>query len=135
MSDLAVRLAVVVLVVGIPVTAVLLARRRPGRVRTTAHLAPGITVFVAPGCRLCGPAIDALHRAAATPDIVRAPDGAFDELRVRSVPTAVVVGEGGRVLARRSGPAVAADAAVLAATAERAAEQVSPRRPSRRDGR
>ncbi len=118
MSGLLVRFVILAAVVVAPAGIVAIGRRRPGRRREAAGLPQGLTVFTAPGCRWCGPALSALADRGATPKVVSAPHPAFDGLRVRSVPTAVVVDGSGMVVMRRSGPVVVSDAGALAAAAQ-----------------
>lgn len=88
-------------------------RRTPA---SRLSLPPGLSLVVAEGCRLCRPALAALHRAAPglqiwVIDPLQARGGG---LAVRSVPTAVVVDQAGRVRKQRSGPAVLREAPRLA---------------------
>ena len=87
--------------------------RRRGRAR--AGFGPGLTLVTGDGCRLCGPAAAALAAAGAVPTVVDI--ASLRHRTVSSVPTAIVTDRSGKVLLRRSGRAVAEDAAALASAA------------------
>ena len=113
MTEALLRLLIVTSALGSALGALYLFRRRQGPVGRTG-LPAGVTLFVGTGCRLCGPAQDALRAAGNDRiNVVEAPAEEFDRLAVRAVPTAVVVDPGGQVIMRRSGRAVVADAGIL----------------------
>ena len=134
MSEAVVRALIVAAVVLGPAGAVALARRRPTRRATAAGLPTGLSLFTAAGCRWCGPALDALRDHGADVNVIAAPDPLFDAMRIRSVTTAVVVGNGGSIVMRRSGPVVASDAAALAEAAKRRVQRDQVRRGLGRSG-
>ena len=82
----------------------------------TVRLSSGLTLISGPGCRLCEPAAEALRRAGAQVSITEDP-ALREELRVRSLPTAIVVDDAGQVVMRRSGRSVITDAGALAQAA------------------
>jgi hypothetical protein len=86
-------------------------RRRPSWV----GFPPGITVITGPDCGLCGPAVAAFRRAGIEPMVVDV--AAVGNAVYRSLPTALVVDGGGRILAARSGRLAVSEAAALAALA------------------
>ncbi len=115
MTGWALRLLLLALVLaGAFLVAWVWSRRNP-RVESDG-LAPGLTVITGPDCRLCDPAVAALRRAGAVVTIVD-DEALRAQLKVRSLPTAVVVTAGGEIVARRSGRAVIDDAAALAEAA------------------
>lgn len=115
MTGWALRLLVLGAVVSSAFLVAWLWSRRNPRVES-GGLTPGLTVITGPDCRLCDPAVAALHRAGAVVTIVD-DEGLRARLKVRSLPTAVVVAAGGEIVARRSGRAVIDDALALAEAA------------------
>ncbi len=109
MTALALRAAMLAAVLVAAALAVRSWERRRGPRR--AVLPPGLTVVTGPGCRLCGPVLAALRRAGAEPLIV---DVSSTPVAVASLPTALVVGERGRVILRRAGRSALDDAPLLA---------------------
>lgn len=78
-------------------------RRRPSGLR----MAPGITVYTGPDCRLCAPLLGELERVGAVYrliDVSREPAAG-----IGSVPTVVVADQAGDVVIRRSGRSAVTD--------------------------
>jgi hypothetical protein len=84
-----------------------LALRRPRR--NHSALSPGLTVLTRPHCHLCDRLLTALRQN----DVPHLVEGSPEELGIRSLPTVLVVGADGEVVARRSGAAALRDLAVL----------------------
>jgi hypothetical protein len=83
--------------------------------RRRVALPAGLVLVTGPDCKLCAPALRALQAAGADPIVVDV--SAVREVvgLVTSLPTALVVGDGGAVLARRAGRSVITDAQTLTA--------------------
>lgn len=118
------RIAIVIVVIVIAFLVVGIWTRRRGRsVKTT--LPPGITIVIGPDCRLCRPAIDAIHHVDPAIDYnvvdLEKEDADTGGLPVKAVPTVVVVDGKGRVLVRRSGHAAINDAAYIVRSARKLA--------------
>ena len=85
--------------------------------RRQVSLPAGLVLVTGPDCKLCAPALQALRAAGADPAVVDVADARDVVGFVTSLPTALVIGDGGAVLTRRSGRSVIIDAAALAAVA------------------
>ncbi len=83
--------------------------------RRRVGLPAGLVLVTGPDCKLCAPALRALQAAGADPTVVDVADAREVVGLVTSLPTALVVGDGGAVLARRAGRSVITDAETLAA--------------------
>ncbi|MGH9053696.1 MAG: hypothetical protein ACRDWX_11895 [Acidimicrobiia bacterium] len=109
MTELLERALILVAVLGVAYGATgWLALRRPRR--NLSALSPGLTVLTRPHCHLCDRLLTALRQNEVRPHLV---EGAPEELGIRSLPTVLVVGADGEVVARRSGTAALRDLAVL----------------------
>ena len=104
------RLLILSLVVVLAWGVVWISERWRGRART--GLEPGLLLVTGEGCTLCGPAVAALESAGRQYRTVDA--SAVPHLGVRSVPTLLLVGGDGHVVARRSGRAAVMSPAQLA---------------------
>ncbi len=95
--------------------------RRRGPATAGSRLPAGVTVVTGPDCRLCGPALDALAAAAPdlAPHVVAGPPELLEALRVRALPTVLVVDRSGVVVLRRSGREAVAGAGDVAAAGRR----------------
>jgi hypothetical protein len=89
--------------------------------RRRVSLPAGLVLVTGPDCKLCAPALRALQAAGAVPTVLDVANTRADVGPVTSLPTALVVGDGGAVILRRTGRAVIGDAAALVAAAERQA--------------
>ncbi len=118
MNDVAVRVSVLVGVVGLGWAALARWERRRPR-RAVLGLPPGLVVVVGDGCPLCPAAVRRLRQAGPGVTVIDGHDPRVRGLGIRSVPTALVVGSDGRPLLRRSGRSVLADADLLATEASR----------------
>jgi hypothetical protein len=123
MTELALRIALLAALLAIALLVSRWASRRRGRVTVTS-LPPGITVVTGPHCRLCGLALDAIRFALPdlTPHVIEGPRALLEDLRIRSLPTVLVVNEEGEVLARRNGHAAVREARSLGEAARRLGE-------------
>ena len=83
--------------------------------RRRVGLPAGLVLVTGPDCNLCAPALRALQAAGANPTVVDVAEARETVGLVTSLPTALVVGDGGAVLARRAGRFVITDAETLAA--------------------
>ena len=93
------RLALVVVVIGVAWLSVMLWERR---VRPTRReLASGLTLVTGSDCSLCPQAVAAVGEAGIPVSIIDVADAA--DPTIRSIPTAFVADVNGRVIARRSG--------------------------------
>lgn len=93
------RFLLLVLAVGVAWLAVVIWERRtvsPGRA-----LATGLTLVTGAGCRLCPQAVAAVGDAGIPVSIVDVAH--VSDPSIKSLPTAFVTDDGGRVIARRSG--------------------------------
>lgn len=75
--------------------------RRPLRVGTT--FGPGLWVVTGPACSMCEQLAGRLRNRQVAARFVRYDDAVVRRLGVRSLPTVLVSGADGRILARRSG--------------------------------
>jgi hypothetical protein len=108
-------LAVAVFSVGLILRLALNAGRR------RVSLPTGLVLVTGPDCKLCAPALRALRAAGADPTVVDVADARESVGLVTSLPTALVVGDGGAVLARRAGRSVITDVETLAEASSAAA--------------
>jgi hypothetical protein len=92
--------------------------------RSRISLAPGLVLVTGPDCQLCAPALRALRAAGVDPIVVDVSDVREVVGLVTALPTALVVGDGGAVLARRAGRSVITDAETLAAASSAAAARL-----------
>jgi hypothetical protein len=92
--------------------------------RSRVNLPAGLVLVTGPDCQLCAPALRALRAAGADPAVVDV--SVADEVvgLVTSLPTALVIGDGGVVLVRRAGRSVILDAETLAAASSAAAARL-----------
>ena len=93
------RLALVVLVIGVAGVSVTLWERRVKPTRRA--LASGLTLVTGSDCSLCPQAVAAVGEAGIPVSIIDIADAA--DPTIRSIPTAFVADATGRVIARRSG--------------------------------
>jgi hypothetical protein len=92
--------------------------------RRRVNLPAGLVLVTGPDCKLCAPALRALQAAGANPTVIDVSDAREVVGLVTSLPTALVVGDGGAVLARRAGRSVITDAETLAAASSAAATRL-----------
>jgi hypothetical protein len=112
MTGLVVRVALLVVAV-VGVGLILRLTLNAGRRRVS--LPAGLVLVTGPDCKLCAPALRALRAAGVNPTVVDVSDAPDVVGLVTSLPTALVVGDRGAVLARRAGRSVITDAETLAA--------------------
>ncbi len=94
--------------------------------RRRVGLPTGLVLVTGPDCKLCAPALRALQAAGADPTVIDVSDAREVVGLVTSLPTALVVADGGAVLARRAGRSVITDSETLAAAAASLAQPASP---------
>lgn len=111
------RLLLLALVVGSGFLAVAALERRRPPGWTLPGATAGVTLVTSAGCAICPAAVRAI--AAAGPDVtVRVVDaGDLADPAIRSIPTAIVTDQAGKVVLRRSGRSVVADAAQIVGAA------------------
>lgn len=119
--EIALRLVFVVATVALAFWITGITARRLGA-RRRAPLPDGIVLVTGPGCRLCGPAEQAIRAAGGDPiTVIDVSDRRVDDLAIRSLPLGLVVRDG-EIVMRRAGKTVLQDAALLAnATSAQAA--------------
>lgn len=105
------RLAAVVALTLVAFVAVSFWEKR--RLAPVAGIGTGMTLVTAAHCQLCPAAILAARSSGVEVNVVDI--GSLAGRSITSVPTALVVDAGGKLIARRSGRSVVADMATLAA--------------------